>query len=143
MSPPIFSRSLNVDEIIDQSKVSMVAGGMGPKAQEAKPHAGEGTVTMVFPRTVILQDTDHKKYTFPAGTSEVPERLADHWYLAAHGVVPYAKPEPPSQKGDEIIGELEGEGEGTELEGEGEEAELEGEGEEPPTGKKKRRRNGF
>lgn len=49
------------------------------------------TVTMIFPRAVMLQHAPGKKVTFKAGTREVPADLADHPYLAANGVERYKK----------------------------------------------------
>lgn len=47
----------------------------------------EGTVAMIFKKEIVLTDDNHKRVRFPVGLVNVPEHLADHWYLAAHGVV--------------------------------------------------------
>jgi len=47
----------------------------------------EPGVLMNFPKDVTLtDDRGHQRIHFPAGANEVPERLADHWFLAASGV---------------------------------------------------------
>lgn len=53
--------------------------------------AEEGTVTMIFKKPVRLTLDDNSQVHFPAGASEVPESLADHWYLRAHGVRAHKK----------------------------------------------------
>ena len=44
--------------------------------------AKQETVLMDFPRDVLLDGN----IFFAAGINPVPRELADHWYLAAHGV---------------------------------------------------------
>jgi hypothetical protein len=44
--------------------------------------AGHETVLMHFPHEVLLDGN----ILFAAGVNPVPCELADHWYLAAHGV---------------------------------------------------------
>lgn len=62
-------------------------------AEEALP--GEPTVTMLFPHAVNLtHDVTRQVIKFSAGVNEVPESLADHSYLAAHGVRAHIKPRP-------------------------------------------------
>lgn len=62
-------------------------------AEEALP--GEPTVTMLFPHAVNLtHDVTRQVIKFNAGVNEVPESLADHSYLAAHGVRAHIKPRP-------------------------------------------------
>jgi hypothetical protein len=53
---------------------------------------GEKTTTMIFDKPVHLTIESNRSVEFPAGVHEVPTRLADHWYLKAHNVRPYAKP---------------------------------------------------
>lgn len=60
---------------------------------EAQP--GEATVTMVFPRDVVLtQDGTMQRFLFRQGVQEVPESMAGHPYLVAHGVRKHDKPRP-------------------------------------------------
>lgn len=58
---------------------------------EAIRARAEKTVTMIFPRPVLLTLNDHSRISFPAGTQEVPESLANHQYLKRSGVKPYKK----------------------------------------------------
>lgn len=52
---------------------------------------GAETVTMIFPRSVMVQYKPGQKVRFRAGTQEVPVDIADHPYLAACGVERYGK----------------------------------------------------
>lgn len=57
-------------------------------AREACPN--ENTVTMMFPKPLFVwTDKSKLKVHFNAGVQEVPESLADHWYLVANGVKRY------------------------------------------------------
>ena len=58
-------------------------------AEAAEDHA---TVTMEFPKAVHLTVSTNHSVFYPAGIHEVPDHLADHWYLKAHQVRPYYKP---------------------------------------------------
>lgn len=53
---------------------------------------GETTVTMEFPTHVHLTLDTNKSVFYPQGTHEVPERYSDHFYLKAHRVKLYARP---------------------------------------------------
>lgn len=72
--------------------------------EESKQPETEGksegkTVTMVFPKEVMIQTEPGTVKTFPAGTQEVPAELADHWFLKAQGVTKYdAKAEKDKSK---------------------------------------------
>jgi hypothetical protein len=58
-----------------------------PKTGETEP-----TVTMVFPRRVMLQTQEGHRVGFDAGIQEVPQHLADHNWLRLNGVTPYDSP---------------------------------------------------
>ena len=47
---------------------------------------GHPTVAMVFPVEVLLTLDDGVRVHYPAGTWDVPEYLADHYFLKANGV---------------------------------------------------------
>lgn len=66
------------------------AARQAPK-NAAQLAATEETVTMVFPRKVLLTLNDHSRVEFEAGIQEVPKSLAGHDYLAMSGVKPYVK----------------------------------------------------
>lgn len=51
----------------------------------------EDTVTMTFPKDVMIQDDKRRKIQFKKGVQEVPVSLKDHWYLNANGVTEYTK----------------------------------------------------
>lgn len=74
-----------------QARPPHVAGAPvgAPLAPGAVLGPDEETVTMTFPAPVILTMDDHRRVRFPAGVQEVPERLANHPYLRANGVVRY------------------------------------------------------
>lgn len=67
--------------------------GLGPRDLPAKPvellRPNENTVTMVFPRQVILNTDYGKRVEFSPGVQEVPEHLADHQWLKLNGVLRY------------------------------------------------------
>jgi hypothetical protein len=58
----------------------------------AEAAEGHATVTMEFPKAVHLTVSTNHSVFYPAGIHEVPDHLADHWYLKAHQVRPYYKP---------------------------------------------------
>ena len=58
-------------------------------AEAAKGHS---TTTMEFPNEVHLTVSPNSSIFYPKGIHEVPDHLADHWYLKAHQVRPYYKP---------------------------------------------------
>jgi hypothetical protein len=58
----------------------------------AEAAEGHTTVTMEFPKAVHLTVSTNHSVFYPAGIHEVPDHLADHWYLKAHQVRPYYKP---------------------------------------------------
>ena len=58
----------------------------------AEAAEGHRTVTMEFPKEVHLTVSNNSSVFYPAGIHEVPDHLADHWYLKAHQVRPYYKP---------------------------------------------------
>jgi hypothetical protein len=51
---------------------------------------GEKFVTAISPRAFTLTLDDHTKVEVQAGTQELPESIANHWYSKAHGVSVYA-----------------------------------------------------
>jgi hypothetical protein len=65
-------------------------GCLPPEAAFAE---GDVAVIMVFPVQVILSTAGEnpvnpiKRIHYPAGVHNVPESLADHWWLKAHGAV--------------------------------------------------------
>ena len=67
--------------------------GLGPQNLPAKPadmlNKGEGTVTMVFPRKVILNTDAGGRVEFQPGVQEVPAHLASHDWLRLNGVSGY------------------------------------------------------
>lgn len=97
------------------------------------------TVTMIFPRRVMLVLDSHQKIEFQAGTQEVPRELVHpklHFYLEAHGVKPYVPVAPVVQgvaeetatpvtlEEKEVANEEEEQGEEEAEEGETESAEI-------------------
>ena len=59
---------------------------------------GDSAVIMVFPkRTVLSVDGTNQKICYEPGVHNVPLRLADHWYLKAHGATRHALPEAPAE----------------------------------------------
>jgi hypothetical protein len=58
---------------------------LSPEAALDSPD--EATVSMVFPKYMVLTDDINRRIGFPAGLVNVPIHLADHWYLRAHGVL--------------------------------------------------------
>jgi hypothetical protein len=49
------------------------------------------TITMHFPKPITLSLNTGKKVRFGSGIQEVPEYLANHWYLEVSGVKAYEK----------------------------------------------------
>lgn len=80
----------------------------GPMDRPARPEEikpDEPTVTMVFPRRVLLTLPGYKRVDFPAGVHEVPQSLVDHPYLKDNGAKRQEKPkaakvEPPGADDD-------------------------------------------
>ena len=66
---------------------------LGCSPPEAAFNEGEAIVIMVFPKPVLLsmETSDRvnpiKRIYYPAGVHNVPEPMADHWWLKAHGAV--------------------------------------------------------
>jgi hypothetical protein len=56
----------------------------------AEAAAGQKTLTMVFPQDVHLTIGPNHTVYYPAGAHEVPEDLAEHWYLKACGAIAQA-----------------------------------------------------
>lgn len=52
----------------------------------------EATVTMLFPKRVMLTLNDYSRMVFEPGVREVPVSLAHHGYLVSNGVTRYAPP---------------------------------------------------
>jgi hypothetical protein len=83
----------------------------GASQPSAALRPGEGTIVMVFPkRVVLLVDKTNMKVLFEPGIHNVPEHLADHWYLKANGatrhdmpVAPDNAPSPESEDDPEAI----------------------------------------
>lgn len=75
----------------------LAQAGSNVKGIEHVLKEGDKTVTMIFPRRVVLMCPGFHRVEFPAGTQEVPESLADHQYLKDHGVKRY---EPKVSKAD-------------------------------------------
>lgn len=75
---------------------------------------GEKTVTMVFPKDVILNVGGGARALCKKGTREVPERLKDDWWLKANGAEIYSEPKAapkPKGKGKGVKDETEGKAE--------------------------------
>ena len=58
----------------------------------AEAAEGHTTTTMEFPKAVHLTVSTNHSVFYPAGIHEVPNHLADHWYLKANQVRPYYRP---------------------------------------------------
>lgn len=91
------------------SNESVSSGGSFPlkpakSAEEFAAEAGVDTVTMIFPRPVILTTGEHQRIEFKAGPQEVPADLQDHWYLKANGAVRY-DPRRSQEKPEETTGQ--------------------------------------
>jgi hypothetical protein len=87
------------DEKNDEQKPTpkrpdMRAIGSGPASTPTPsgdlPHLGK-TVTMTFKKRCLLNLGPGKMVEFLPGPQEVPEELANHWYLKAHGAVAYQR----------------------------------------------------
>lgn len=73
--------------------------GATPVAKFVKESESK-TVTMIFPRRVMLLLDNHQKIEFQAGAQEVPRELVEpklHFYLEANGVKPYVPAVPVVQ----------------------------------------------
>lgn len=79
-----------MEEIIKAPQIIAPINAAPATPEEAAK--GEDTVTMVFDNPVMLTVSVNHKIHYTKGVHEVPRHLADHWYLKAHGVKPYAKP---------------------------------------------------
>jgi hypothetical protein len=88
-----------------------VPGGMqtfGPNTMtpdEALQQYGPDSTEMVFPRPVSFNTDDRKTIHYPAGTHQVPSKLASNPFFKANGASPKADPEvrnlPPTPEGRE------------------------------------------
>ena len=64
-----------------------VPGSPIPGALSPEQAAGDGpTVSMTFPRDVMLTTDEYQRIHFPAGVQKVPKDYADHEWLKANGV---------------------------------------------------------
>ena len=84
----------------DEDRPNMILGTSSQSksaadAIRAAQKAGEPTVTMVFPKRVLLQYRLGQLVEFLPGIQEVPLSMADHQYLEANGVHKYTPPKPP------------------------------------------------
>jgi hypothetical protein len=70
--------------------------GLGPQDAPIPAHqvlrSGEGTITMVFPRKVIMLTDEGVRIEFNPGPQEVPAHLAQHDWLRRNGVQAYDSP---------------------------------------------------
>lgn len=75
----------------DEAPVIIPPGGSAPMtpAEAAKGHS---TTTVEFPRLIHLTISTNQSVHYPVGVHEVPDHLADHWYLKAHGARVYYRP---------------------------------------------------
>jgi len=79
-------------QVKEQQQEEIKKRGRGDDEPEPK----ESTVTMTFPRKTAVLDSKGLVQTFEAGIHEVPESLADNYYLEWCGVKKYepgAKPD--------------------------------------------------
>lgn len=67
----------------------IVAPVAGPSLTPEQAAKGHKTVTMVFDHDVLLTVDWHTKIAFTKGVHEVPEHLADHFFLRNHNVRRY------------------------------------------------------
>jgi|GEM_PF-4094104 len=80
-------------EIIRVEGVGPIKAPMStPKLTPEEAAKGHSTTTMIFDKPVLLTLSHDQKIAYPAGTHEVPDHLADHWYLEANNVRPYNRP---------------------------------------------------
>jgi len=84
----------------DEDRPNMILGTSSQSksaadAIRAAQKAGEPTVTMVFPKRVLLQYKLGQLVEFLPGIQEVPVSMANHQYLEANGVQRYTPPKPP------------------------------------------------
>ena len=59
------------------------------KTPEEATAPGEKTVTMIFPKPVMVMTNDYLRVCFDQGPQEVPEHLVGHPYLKSNGVKKY------------------------------------------------------
>jgi hypothetical protein len=52
---------------------------------------GEAVVKVMVPRTLTLTLDDHSQVQIPQGLNDLPESLANHWYLSANGATVYSR----------------------------------------------------
>jgi hypothetical protein len=105
-------------EVTEESAKKMASGEIPLKRNEdfaPKPVAGipstkfiedsgaKNTVMMLFPHRVLLTTNDRQRVEFLAGAQSVPNELADHPYLKAHGVTRY-EPKVQDTKGPTLPG---------------------------------------
>lgn len=74
-----------VQDALNNSRKPPISGSELVRLRE------EPTVTMMFPRPVLITLGDHTRISFPVGTQEVPESLANHQWLKRNGVKRYSK----------------------------------------------------
>lgn len=77
----------------------------GLVTMESVMKEGEGTVTMIVPTPVNITLEKGVKVHIPEGTQEVPESLANHFYLKACGATVYGgkkakEPDAPASNAD-------------------------------------------
>ena len=70
-----------------QAPADAVAGAVRP--MESLIVGEEAVTRMVVPHAFVLTLDNGQRYAFRAGVQPVPDRLAGHWYLKAHGVEPF------------------------------------------------------
>lgn len=75
---------------IEYPRIIAPLAGIAATPEEAAK--GHRTVTMVFDHPVLLTVDWHHKIQYPKGVHEVPEHLADHYYLVNNNVRPYNRP---------------------------------------------------
>jgi hypothetical protein len=71
-----------------------------PPADGVEILPGEPTVTMVFPKPVLLTLPGYRRVQFKAGVNQVPQSLADHEYLKLSGATRHQGPVPGTQVGE-------------------------------------------
>lgn len=82
-----------LDKIMEVERVGIIAPPVAVTPLTPEQAAkGSSTTTMIFDKPALLTVNHGTKIQFPAGVNEVPNEHADHWYLKAHNVRPYARP---------------------------------------------------
>jgi hypothetical protein len=80
-------------EIVRVEQVGFIKPPMHVAAMSPEEAAkGLSTTTMIFDKPVTLTVSHEQKIAYPSGVHEVPNHLADHWYLEANNVRPYNRP---------------------------------------------------